>query len=112
MYEEKSSAKEILARIFRYLKEDKRRCIKILVYVLYLWFLKYKLFSLLGAYFKLIFNMSPMKIVKIVYNAFIIMLILELGFEEYSRIKAIIRFFKKISVSLRVKSRVFSPLPK
>jgi hypothetical protein len=76
--------------------------------MLYLWFLKYKLFSLLGAYFKLIFNMSPMKMVKIIYNAFIIMLLLELGFEEYSRIKSIVGFFKKISVSLRIRGKVFN----
>jgi hypothetical protein len=76
--------------------------------MLYLWFLKYKLFSLLVAYFKLIFNMSPMKMVKIIYNAFIIMLLLELGFEEYSRIKSIVGFFKKISVSLRIRGKVFN----
>ena len=43
---------------------------------------------------------------KVLYNAFLIMLVLELAFEEYGRIKAVIEFFKKISVSIRIRGKV------
>jgi hypothetical protein len=37
---------------------------------------------------------NAMKMLKLLYNAFIFMLVLELAIEEYSRIKAVISFFK------------------
>lgn len=40
---------------------------------------------------------------KVLYNAFILMLVVELTIEEYGRIKAVIEFFKRISVCLRVR---------
>ena len=40
------------------------------------------------------------------------MLILELGFEEYGRIKSVVEFFKRASVSLRIKGRVLNQKPK
>ena len=50
MQEEKVSFKQILLRTLSYLKEDKKRFVKILVYLVYVWFLKYKLFKLLKEY--------------------------------------------------------------
>ena len=48
---------------------------------------------------------NAMKMLKLLYNAFIFMLVLELAIEEYGRIKAVIQFFKQISVSIRIKNR-------
>ena len=48
---------------------------------------------------------NAMKMLRLLYNAFIFMLVLELAIEEYSRIKSVIQFFKQISVSVRVKNR-------
>lgn len=73
------------------MKEDKQRCLKILIYFVYIWFLKYKLFRLLKEYFQTLIKMNnAMKMLKILYNAFIFMLVLELAVEEYGRIKAVI----------------------
>ena len=73
--------------MYKYLLEDKRRFVTIGLYVAYLWFLKYKVWDLLKEYFRLLFKMSPMKMIKVLYNIFIIMLLIELGLEEYNRIK-------------------------
>lgn len=62
--------------------------------------------TLIGVYFKTLFKMSAMKMLKILYNAFLMMLVLELAFEEYGRIKAVVEFFKKISVSTRIKGKI------
>jgi len=106
MHEEKVSLRQILLRTWVYLKEDKQRCFKILIYFVYIWFLKYKLFNLLKEYFQTLLKMNnAMKMLKLLYNAFIFMLVLELAIEEYGRIKAVIQFFKQISVSIRIKNR-------
>ena len=106
MHEEKVSLRQILQRTWVYLKEDKQRCFKILIYFVYIWFLKYKLFNLLKEYFQTLLKMNnAMKMLKLLYNAFIFMLVLELAIEEYGRIKAVIQFFKQISVSIRIKNR-------
>jgi hypothetical protein len=106
MQREKVSLREILKKTIAYLKEDKYRCLKILIYFVYIWFLKYKLFKLLKDYFKTLFKMnSALKMLRLLYNAFIFMLVLELALEEYGRVKAVIQFFKNISVSMRIKNR-------
>lgn len=42
---------------------------------------------------------------KILYNLFILMLVLEVAFEEYGRIKAAVDFFNRISVIIRIKGK-------
>lgn len=49
--------------------------------------------------------MSAMKMLKILYNLFILMLVLEVAFEEYGRIKAAVDFFNRISVIIRIKGK-------
>mmetsp|Transcript_34499 Transcript_34499/g.33693 ORF Transcript_34499/g.33693 Transcript_34499/m.33693 type:complete len:181 (-) Transcript_34499:39-581(-) len=85
LYEELTDLKEIIKRTIRYLFEDKKRLVKLMLYCIYVWFLRYKLFSLLKSYFRLIIKVNPMKMVQVLYNMFILILILELGMEEYSR---------------------------
>ena len=42
---------------------------------------------------------------KILYNLFILMLALEVAFEEYGRIKDVVEFFNRISVIIRIKGK-------
>ena len=72
-----------MRRVHQYYWEDKKRLLKLVIYSLYLLFLKYKVWGLLKDYLKLIFKMSPMKMIKALYNIFIITLLIELGCEEY-----------------------------
>jgi hypothetical protein len=87
-----------------FLKEDKVRALKILLYLLYTWLIKYKLLRLMTAHFKTIFRMRQIKMAKIVSNTFIVMLIAELAFEEVGKIRQIAKFLKYISSRKRIRS--------
>jgi len=94
--------KQIVKRTLQHLAADKKRILKLLGYMVYLWFLKFKVYHLLKAYVKLLFKMSPLTMLKSIYNPFIVLLLIQVGLEEYERIKKVVAFFKHISWSTRI----------
>ena len=73
------------------------------VYWVYFWFLRFQLFNLIKSYFKIILKVSSFKMVKVFYNLVILIIILELGMEEYNRVRRLLQFFAEVSFKTKVR---------
>ncbi|CDW86661.1 ring finger membrane protein [Stylonychia lemnae] len=54
IYKGRSSIMEIINRTLKHFKEDKSRLFRLLIYIIYLWLLKNRLFSLIRVYYNLV----------------------------------------------------------
>ena len=74
-----------------------------LVYCVYILFLRYKFFTLLKAYAKMISRANKFTMVKAIYNFFVVILILELAMEEYKRMRMFVNFVRRISLKTKIR---------